>query len=166
MNEMTAAVGFGQLERFPGYLDEYNAVLDITNEAIADCKWLVNRTVSKSAQQSGYNWACLWEGDKYGLKLDKFKKLCAEEDLWMGFHFTERPATTFDVFRKSTAYHKNACPVRCPLYKGDYDIRKAKLPVTADILKRVISTGCVEVGITTAKKRAKTIKRIIAKMEG
>ena len=165
MNEMTAAVGLGQLERFPEYLEDYNAVLEITNEAIADCDWLLNRTVPKQAQQSGYNWACLWEGDKHGLDFDEFKKVCADEGLGLGFHFTERPATTFDVFRKSTAYHKSACPVRCALYKGSYDIRKAKLPVTADVLNRVISAGCVEVPIAAAKRRAKLIKRVIARME-
>ncbi len=46
-----------------------------------------------------------------------------------------------------------------------YDIRKATLPVTADILNRVITAGCVEVSIAAAKKRARLIKRVIAKME-
>jgi len=47
MNEVTAAVGLAQLERFPGYLRQYNTCLAIYNEAIADCKWLRNRKVAK-----------------------------------------------------------------------------------------------------------------------
>ena len=81
------------------------------------------------------------------------------------FEFTERPAPTFDVFRKSTAYHKPDCPVRCPLYKGTYDPRKAELPVAADILKRVVMMGCVEVPLSQARGSAAALKRVIRKME-
>lgn len=165
MNEVTAAVGLGQLERFPDYLRQYNAVLEIYDEAIADCAWLRNRTVPKQAKQVGYIWACLWEGDKAGLSLAKFKKLCAAEGVPAGFHFTERPAPTFDVFRRSTAYHKADCPVRCPFYKGSYRIEQADLPVAAEVLNRVLCMGCVEVPIAAARKNAKALKRVIAKME-
>ena len=165
MNEVTAAVGLGQLERFPGYLKQYNAVLAIYNEAIADCRWLKNRHVPRAAGQVGYNWACLWEGDKVGLCLDRFKALCAEEGVPAGFHFTERPAPTFDVFRGSTAYHKDDCPVRCPLYKGRYRIEKATLPVAADVLNRLMNMGIIEVPISEARQRAKKLRRVIAKME-
>ena len=165
MNELTAAVGLAQLERFPGYLEQYNACLEIYNHAIADCTWLRNRRVSKSARQSGYVWACLWEGDRVDLSFDKFKQTCADEGLPIRFEFTERPATTFDVFRKSTAYHKPDCPVRCPLYKGNYDPRKAELPVAADVLKRVMIMGCVEVPLGQARRNAAALKRVIRKME-
>lgn len=165
MNEVTAAVGLGQLKRFPGYLKQYNACLKIYNDAIADCKWLRNRSVSKAARQSAYLWASLWEGDKFGLSFKKFKQACADEGVAIGFHFTERPAPTFDVFKKSSAYHKDACPVRCPLYKGKYRIEKAKLPVAADILNRVMMMGCVERPLSEARKNAAALKRAIKKTE-
>ncbi len=165
MNEVTAAVGLGQLERFPGYLAEYNKVLAIYNEAIEDCPWLRNRTVPAHAEQAGYNWACLWEGDKHGLDYDKFKKLAATEGVPFYYNFTERPAPTFDVFRKSTAYHKDECPVRCPLYEGSYDVREAKLPVAADILDRIMLLACVEVPVADATKCAEAIRRVISQME-
>jgi len=165
MNEMTAAVGLAQLERFPKYIQEYDANLAIYNDAIADCAWLRNRTVPKQAKQSGYVWACLWEGDKHGLKLDRFKLLCAEEGVSVGFHFTERPAHKFDVFRKSTAYHKNDCPVRCPFYKGKYRVEKCKTPVAADILNRVITTGVVEQPPAAVRGNARRLRRVIKRME-
>ena len=165
MNEVTAAVGLGQLERFPGYLRQYNTCLAIYNEAIADCKWLRNRTVPRQAQQAGYCWACLWEGDKHGLDYDRFKTIAAEEGVPFYHNFTERPAPTFDVFRKSTAYHKDDCPVRCPLYKGRYRIEQAKLSVAADILNRVMMLGCVETPLPVARRNAKAIKRVIKRME-
>ena len=37
MNELTAAVGLAQLERYPRYLKQFNAVRDIYDDAIAGC---------------------------------------------------------------------------------------------------------------------------------
>jgi len=165
MNEVTAAVGLGQLGRFPEYLEQYNTVLGIYNEAVADCTWLRNRTVPEEAKQAGYIWACLWEGDQVGLSLEQFKKLCAEEGVRMSFHFTERPAPAFDVFRQSTAYHKDDCPVRCPFYKGSYRVEDAELPVAADILNRVMTMGCIEVPVAVAERNAESLGRVIARME-
>jgi len=165
MTEVTAAVGLGQLQRFPEYLKQYNKVLEIYNEAIADCVWLRNRTVPKPADQAGYNWACLWEGDKHGLCYDTFKKIAAEEGLSFYYEFTERPAQTFDVFRKSTAYHKDDCPVRCPLYKGKYRVEDTETPVAAEILKRIMMMGCIEVPVEYARGRAKAIRKTIKRME-
>lgn len=63
MNEMTAAVGLAQLQRVDGYVKEYTANLKMYNDPIRGCKWLRSRTVPQEAVQSGYNWACIWEGD-------------------------------------------------------------------------------------------------------
>ncbi len=165
MNELTAAVGLAQLERFPRYLQEYDANLAVYNEAIADCRWLRSRTVPKQAKQAGYIWACLWEGDKHGLKLDRFKALCRQEGVRMGFHFTERPAIRFDIFRKSSAYHVDDCPVRCPFYKGSYRPEKAKLPVATEILNRVMTCGLIEQPPAKVRANARNLRRVIRRME-
>jgi len=165
MNELTAAVGLAQLERFPEYLKEYNRSLEMCNEAIADCDWLRNRAVPKAARQSGYIWACLWEGDKLGLDYDRFKAIAAEEGVPFRYGFTERPAHKFPIFRKSTAYHKKDCPIRCPFYKGDYSAAKTKTPNAAAILKRVINIGLVERKPADVKKNCKAIRRTIERME-
>ncbi len=165
MNEVTAAVGLAQLERFPEYLQEYNANLAVYNEAIADCEWLRNRTVPRQAEQAGYVWACLWEGDRHGLDFAKFKQLCAAKGVAVNFDFTERPAQEFDVFRRSTAYHRDDCPVRCPFYKGSYRVEKCETPVAAEILKRVIYAGVVEARPAAVKRNAKALRRVIKRME-
>lgn len=164
MNEVTAAVGLAQLERFPAYLEEYNANLAFYNEAIADCEWLRSRTVPKQAEQAGYVWACLWEGDRGGLSFDRFKQLCAEEGARFAFDFTERPAQEFDVFRKSSAYHVDDCPIRCPFYRGDYRAEKCQTPVAADILQRVIYAGVVEAPPGQVKRNARALGRVIRRM--
>jgi len=165
MNELTAAVGLAQLERFPKYLEEYDANLAVYNDAIADCAWLRSRSVPKAAKQSGYIWACLWEGDKHGLKLDRFKKILADEKVAVGFHFTERPANRFPIFRTSTAYHKRDCPIRCPHYKGSYRPAKAPLPVATRILNRVMMAGLVEQPPSRVRANARGLRRAIKRME-
>jgi perosamine synthetase len=165
MNEQTAAIGLAQLERFPKYLKEYDANLAVYNDAIADCAWLRNRTVPKQAKQSGYVWACLWEGDKFGLKLSKFKKVLTREGARFGFHFTERPAPRFDIFRKSTAYHKRDCPIRCPFYKGSYSAAEVKLPAATQILNRVMAAGLIEQPPAKVRANARKLRRAIKRME-
>ena len=165
MNELTAAVGLAQLERFPGYLKEYNDSLARYDEAIADCAWLRNRTVPKHAGQVGYIWACLWEGDRHGLSYERFKQVAAEEGVPLGYEFTERPAHTFPIFRKSTAYHHRDCPIRCPFYKGSYTPAKSRTPMAARILKRVMMMGIIEVPPAKVKANAAKLKRAIKRME-
>ena len=165
MNELTAAVGLAQLERFPRYLAEYNASLAMYNEAIVDCKWLRNRTVPSQARQVGYCWACLWEGDKFGLSLRRFKQIAAQEGAPFGYNFTGRPAHRFPIFRTSTAYHKRDCPVRCPFYKGSYRVEKSSTPVAADVLRRVIQVGIIEKNPSLVKRECGAIRRTIKRME-
>ena len=165
MNELTAAVGLAQLERFPGYLRDYNEGLAMYNDAIADCEWLRNRTVPGEAQQAGYVWACLWEGDKFGLRYGRFKELAAEEGVAFYYEFTERPAHMFPIFRKSTAYHKTDCPIRCPFYKGSYTPARSRTPVAADVLKRVMLLGVIEVKPSVVKRNCRAIRRVVRRME-
>ena len=165
MNELTAAVGLAQLERFPDYLEEYNATLAMYNEAIASCEWLRNRTVPKQAVQAGYIWACLWEGDKHGLSYKRFKRIAAEEGVPLRYEFTERPAQRFAVFRGSTAYHKKDCPIRCPLYKGTHRVEKTKTPVAAEILKRVMYLPIIEVKPSVVRRNCAAMRRAIKRME-
>ena len=165
MNELTAAVGLAQLERFPKYIVEYTDGLHRYNDAIAGCKWLRTRTAPKQAHQVGYVWACLWEGDKFGLSLDRFKALCKEEGVRAGFHFTERPAHRFDVFKGSTAYHKKDCPIRCPYYKGPYRVEDCRTPNAEQILNRVMCSGLIETPPAIVRRNAAAIAKVIKRME-
>ena len=167
MNEVTAAVGLGQLSRMDDYLREYNRNLAILNEAIADCAWLRTRSVPEEAVQSGYNWACLWEGDKHGLNHDDFKKVCEDLGVPFRFGFTETPAYNYDIFKVSTAYHVEDCPVRCPYYtqKSDYKYFEGMCPVAEDLIWRIVSSGVMEVPEEEMKKRVDLVRKAIETME-
>lgn len=165
MNELTAAVGLGQLQRVKGYINEYIWNLNQMNEAVKDCKWLKNRYVPTEAKQSGYIWTCAWEGDKYGMDYDRFKELCKEHNVNCGFGFTQKPAYHYDIFKGCSAYHVPDCPVRCPFYKSDYRYKEGLCPVAEDLLPRLVLMGLVEVPRDEIKRRAEAIDKVVEIME-
>src|SRR5579871_2927438 len=99
MNELTGAVGLGQVPRVRGYVEEYTRSKLVMDAAIAGCRWLKLRHTPAEAYHVGYHWACIWEGDKHGLSHDDFKRVCKEEQLSLGFGFTGAPAYTYDIFK-------------------------------------------------------------------
>jgi len=168
MNEVTAAVGLGQLQRVQGYLDNvYNVTLGILNEAIADCQWLKARRELPGSKVAGYWWACTWEGDKHGLSYDRFKQLNDELKLGLRFGFNEVPPYEFDFFRGPTAYRHPDCPTRCPyyVYKSDYRYRKGLTPVTEDLMPRLVTVGLIFLEVAQAREMAEKLREAIRLME-
>jgi perosamine synthetase len=161
MNEMTAAVGLGQIQRIDGYIAQYTEGLGILNDAIRDCKWLANRYVPPEAVQSGYIWCCAWEGDKHGLDYARFQKVAKEVGAPLRFGFTGAAAYTFDVFKVSTAYHVPECPTRCPYYVSDYRYRDGLCPTAEDLIPRLVQSGLIEVPLDEVKRRADLIRQAI-----
>jgi perosamine synthetase len=161
MNEMTAAVGLGQLQRLDAYIEEYTQSLHILDEAIGDCKWLRNRHVPNEAVQSGYIWVCTWEGDKHGLDYGRFQQVVRELGLPLRFGFTGAPAYTFDIFKVSTAYHQLDCPIRCPFYTSDYRYQAGLCPTAEDLIPRLVMSGLIEVAPAEARQRADLLRQAI-----
>lgn len=165
MNEVTAAIGLGQLSRVDGYIREYTQSLNTLNDAIRDCKWLRTRHVPKDAVQSGYIWVCAWEGDKHGLEYERFKRICQEISLPLRFGFIGAPAYTFDIFKGSTAYHTPDCPTRCPFYKNDYRYKDGLCPTAEDLIPRLVMSGLIEVPVDEVKRRATLLRQAIQMTE-
>ncbi|MHB0858215.1 MAG: DegT/DnrJ/EryC1/StrS family aminotransferase [Anaerolineae bacterium] len=161
MNELTAAVGLAQLERVDGYIAEYTASLNLYNEAIAGCDWLQARHVPQEAVQSGYIWACTWQGDRQGMDYARFKQVAQEMEAPLRFGFNQKPAYAFEIFSGSSAYHVPDCPVRCPFYQGDYRYEAGLCPNAEDLMPRLVMSGLVEVPPETAKRRAELIRKVI-----
>jgi dTDP-4-amino-4,6-dideoxygalactose transaminase len=165
MNEMTAAVGLGQMQRVDGYIEEYTHNLRVYNEAIADCDWLRARRVPDEAVQSGYIWACIWEGDKHGLEYDRFKEVSAELGVPLRFGFNQTPAYNFDFFKVSTAYGHENCPMRCPYYEGDYRYEEGLCPTAEEVMPRIVMSGLIEVPPDEIEQRAELLRKAIAETE-
>jgi perosamine synthetase len=169
MNEVTAAVGLGQVQRVTGYVRQYTRGLHRLDEAIAGCPWLRARHVPAGAEQVGYIWACVWDGDRYGLDLDRFKRVCGEVGLRLnsGFAQLNVPAYHFDIFKGSTAYGEPDCPVRCPFYvaESEYRYRPGLCPVAEDLIPRFLRLGLVEVPDEENARRAVMLQEAIRRME-
>jgi len=165
MNEVTAAIGLGQLQRVDGYIAQYTESLHILDEAIRDCAWLRNRTVPPEAVQAGYIWVCAWEGDKHGLDYARFQQLAQDLNLPLRFGFTGAPAYAFDIFNASTAYHVPDCPVRCPFYQSDYRYHKGLCPSAEDLIPRLVMSGLIEVPLDEARRRADLLRQAIRMTE-
>ena len=170
MNEATGAIGLAQVQRVLGYVEQYTRSLLILNEAIDGCAWLKPRDVCADAKQSGYVWACIWEGDKHGLDYGRFKQLCKDLDLRINFGFNrlDTPNYTYDIFKVSTAYGVADCPVRCPFYtaKSDYRYHPGLCPVAEDLIPRLVRSGLVEAAPDEVARRAQGLREAIRRMEG
>ena len=164
MNEITAALGLAQLERVDDYIEEYNHNLTMLNDAISDCSWLRSRHIPPEALQSGYSWACLWEGDKHGVDFEEFKKACTDLNAPIRFGFTQKPAYTYDIFKVSTAYNQIDCPIRCPYYKGNYRYEKGICPVAEDTIWRIVGACVIEIPEETMKRNVDLLRKAIRQM--
>jgi dTDP-4-amino-4,6-dideoxygalactose transaminase len=161
MNEVTGAVGLAQLERVSDYIAEYTQNLHTWNAAVQGCSWLRTRHVPAAATQSGYIWACTWQGDQHGLEHERFKQVCKDVGLNLRFGFIGKPAYQFDLFNISTAYNHKECPIRCPFYQSDYRYHEGLCPVAEDLMPRIISSGLIEVPPDEVRRRAELLSKAI-----
>jgi len=168
MNEVTAALALAQLEKVDDILrNTYNKTLAILNGAIKDCHWLKNRRVPDEAVQSGYWFACTWEGDKHGLDYGKFKKLNEELGIGLRFGFNQTAPYEFDLFRNSNLYGHPDCPARCPLYTrhSDYRYRKGLCPTVEDLMPRLVTVNLIFLSVEEAEETAEKLRKAIGMME-
>lgn len=162
MNEVTAAIGLAQLERVRGYINTYNACLKHLNAAIEGCEWLLPRRVDEDAVQSGYNWCCFWQGDKFGLDHDRFKEVAKEAGAPLGFGFIQRPASHYEVFQSATDHthparkiFKRHAPYPGKKYSSD------DCPVAEDTIWRIVNSGAMRSTEAEGKEAAEKIHAAI-----
>lgn len=161
MTELTAAVGLAQMEHVDDYVAQYTRSMNHYDGAIRDCKWLRNRYVSENAVMVGYVWTCTWEGDQYGLDYARFKQVSKDLGVGLRFGFLEKPTYTFDIFKGSSAYHVPDCPVRCPLYTGDYRYHEGLCPTAEELMPRFVQAGVVEAPEDDVKRKVDLLRKAI-----
>ncbi|MBI3985384.1 MAG: DegT/DnrJ/EryC1/StrS family aminotransferase [Lentisphaerae bacterium] len=167
MNEMTAAIGLAQLEKVDDIVNNtYNVTLKLLNDAIAGCRWLKPRRVPKEAVQAGYWFACKWEGDRYGMDYNRFKKLNDKLGIGLRFGFNETAPYEFEFFKKAQAYG-HECPNKCPFYlkKSRYVYRRGLCPVVEDVMPRLVTANLIFLSIPEARRMADRLSQAIAIMD-
>jgi perosamine synthetase len=166
MTEVTAAMGLAQLSKMDEILSYYDKTLGILNGAVKDCKWLKNRLVRDEATQSGYWFACKWEGDKHGFDYAKFKKLNQELEIGLRFGFNEVAPYQYDFFKKGDIYG-NGVPFHTPPFTkmSDYKYRDGLCPVVEDVMPRLVTVSLIFLSIDEAKEVARKLRKAVNIME-
>jgi len=167
MNETTAALGLAQLGKVNERIKNlYDKTLEMFNKVISDCQWLKNRVIPADAIQSGYWFACTWEGDKFGLDYNRFKKMSEEMGIGLRFGFNEIAPYEYDLFKKPTLYKHSHCPTLCPFYteKSDYRYKKGLCPVTEDLMPRLVTVNLILMTMDEAKEKTEKLSLLIEKM--
>jgi len=167
MNELTAAVGLAQLQRVRGIIrDYYNVGLKLFNDAIEGCRWLKKRHIPPEAIQSGYWFACTWDGDKAGLDYDRFKKLNEELNIGLRFGFNEVAPYQFDFFRRGDIYG-HGVPYHTPPFieLSDYRYRDGLCPVVEEIMPRLVTVSLIFLPLDEARRQADALREAITIME-
>jgi dTDP-4-amino-4,6-dideoxygalactose transaminase len=172
MNELTGAVGLAQVARVPALVAEYTRSLERLDAALEGCAWLRRREVAPEANQVGYWWAAIWEGDHHGLDLARFKAVCAELDLGLDFGFNGTPAYNQAAFRREAIHHRREHTITDGASGADEanggDSGEPPLglcPVAEALIPRLVTCNLVEVPEAAIARRADGLAEAIRRTE-
>jgi len=167
MNELTGAVGLAQIPRVAGIVEEYTRSLRRLDAALDGCAWLRRREVAAGANQVGYWWAAIWEGDRHGLERARFEAVCAELDLGLDFGFNGTPAYNQEAFRRGAIHHRRERTVAAG---GDAPAAAppagpGPCPVAEELIPRLVTCNLVEVPETEIARRADGLAEAVRRTE-
>jgi perosamine synthetase len=159
MNEITAAVGLGQLKRLPRLIDGLRRVARYYDEAAAACKWL-RLQVAPHAVSTYHFWAANFRGEQYGLSLDEFRKALERvgSALWLGY--TQMPAYRHPVIRDRLAH-----AFHCPENQPGIDYAEGLCPIAESAIPRMVLAYTMKPD-DQAKQEAEKLHHVIAELEG
>lgn len=126
MTEFQAAVAVPQLQKLPGYLEQYRKSMRILDEAIAGCEWLDPRAVLPGNLVAPYFWSCLFHGERQGIDINTFKAALRQIEAPIGTGFLQVPAYLYDLFR---------------IYSAKSDWPVGLCPVAEDVIPRIVHTN-------------------------
>jgi len=159
MTEVTAAVGLGQMERIRGYIEGFQSVGRILNEAVAGCPWLVPQKGPDYAVNTYHLWGCRFEGDKHGVSKEDFVRVLDEEGCDGVFSYTGLTAYRHPVVADRTPHALN-----CPSYTGKQNRYPDGLcPVAEDLAPRILFAAtwiAEDKARETAERLRKAVKRM------
>ncbi len=138
MNEQTAAIGLGQLEKAKRYIQELMEIGAAYDHAVAPFAWLRAQNGPAEAVHTYHLWGCRFEGDAHGISLDDFKRVLEEEKCAVSIGYTGMPAYKHPLIAERLGYGKG-CPLDCPLYLGRNNRYPEGLcPQAEDLFKRLM----------------------------
>ena len=164
MTELVAAVLLAQLEKCEKVINLHRQAANYYSEVINDCQWLRPQQVPKGYRHTYWQFACRFEGEKFGFSLSEFKKIMKEFKVSATYGYTQVPASNIPLFTEIRAYGKG-CPVKCPLYKGNVHYGPGVTPVAEDLLSRIVLLGMNVWDMNEIKANAERLAKVIKKVK-
>ncbi len=162
MNELTAAVGLAQLdEHLSEYIDGLKTNAKYYDEAVSGCRWLRLQRDADRATDTFYFWDATFEGEKYGISLDEFKKAVKGANFSsVSVGYTQIPSYQHPVLKDRLAH-----AFHCQSHKGNYDhYPRALCPVAERIIPRMV-LAYTEIQEEKAKQDAEKLHQLIEQLE-
>jgi dTDP-4-amino-4,6-dideoxygalactose transaminase len=158
-NELTAAVGIGQLERSRSYIDELIEIAGYYDEVVEDCEWLELQRGPAESTHTFHLWGSTFRGDRSGISMDDLRNALSESECNVSIGYTNIPAYKHPVFVKRAAHALN-----CPSYKGDEDKYTDGLcPVAEEVIPRTVNVytfGSKDAHKANAERFAQAIRKL------
>lgn len=158
-NELTAAVGIGQLERSRGYIDELIKIAGYYDEVVNECEWLELQRGPEESTHTFHLWGSTFRGDKFGISMSDLKSALSEEQCNVSIGYTNIPAYKHPVITSRAAHAFN-----CPVYSGDGNKYPDGLcPVAEEIIPRTVNVytfGKEGAHRSNAERFARAVRRL------
>ena len=158
-NELTAAVGVGQLERSRDYINGLAEIAGHYDEAIEGCQWLELQRGPSESTHTFHFWGSAFRGERFGITMDDFGRVLSEERCNVSMGYTNIPAYKHPVFTNRAAHAFN-----CPSYEGDGDKYTDGLcPVAEDVIPRTVNVytfGPEDAHRMNAERFARAIRKL------
>ncbi|MEW6356670.1 MAG: DegT/DnrJ/EryC1/StrS family aminotransferase [Planctomycetota bacterium] len=138
MNEMTAAVGVGQLQRIHGYVKGLQENARLYDAAVEDCPWITIQRGPAEAEHTYHIWGARFHGQDAGVSRDRFAEALKQAGCSLGIGYTKMAAYQHPMIQKRLGYGRG-CPLDCPLYEGDLNRYPAgTCPVVEEVMPNVL----------------------------
>ena len=141
MNEMTAAVGIGQLHRARGYIDGLIENARLYDAAAEDCPWITIQRGPDEAVHTYHIWGGRFHGQDAGISRDRFAQALKDAGCSLNLGYTKMAAYQHPLVAQRLGYGKG-CPLDCPLYKGRHNqYPDGACPVVEEVMPNVLMAG-------------------------
>jgi dTDP-4-amino-4,6-dideoxygalactose transaminase len=129
-------------------------------EAISGCDWIVPQHVPPHSTHANHLWVPLFNGDRRGISLQRFRTRAQEVGLACNFGYLQTPAYQHRVFLEPLAYGRG-CPTGCPLYEGDRGYRPGACPTAEEILPRMMLFATTVAPHHTVEANAARLRQLV-----
>ncbi|MHB0998463.1 MAG: DegT/DnrJ/EryC1/StrS family aminotransferase [Armatimonadota bacterium] len=159
MNEMTAAVGLGQLSWIREFIDALKVNARYYDQAVEGCDWLRPQKALPGAESTYHFWAGTFRGEKVGINLSDFSEALKKVESSIGLGYTQMAAYQQPVIKDKIAY-----AFRCPDNNGFAGYPDGLCPNAEFIVPRILLAYTVQ-SEETAKIEADKLHQVIQMLE-